>query len=109
MSETRCDDVDMDIVKTDMDTLGFDIIYKNRHRLSRNKSGGLLIAIKKTVSCNGEHYHLNLMYLFMFNWTTNFLVYKNILVLLLFMFHPAIQGMVRLIISMRQFFDRFFR
>ena len=37
----------MDILKTEMNTLGFDIIYKNRHSFSRYKSGGLLIAIKK--------------------------------------------------------------
>ena len=50
MCETRCDDVDMEDVKVTMEDIGFGIIYKNRHSLSRFKSGGMLIAISNRVT-----------------------------------------------------------
>lgn len=36
-------------VTSSMENLGFDITYKNRHELSRYKSGGLMIAVRKTI------------------------------------------------------------
>lgn len=47
LCETRCDDVDMSIVGETMENLGFVVVFKNRHEVSRYKSGGLVIAIKK--------------------------------------------------------------
>lgn len=47
LCETRCDDTDMNNVKVDMETLGYDIVYKNKHILIRFKSGGLVIAVNK--------------------------------------------------------------
>ena len=37
-------------MKDGMENHGFDIVYKNRSKLSRFESGGPLIAIKKDVS-----------------------------------------------------------
>ena len=48
LSETLSDDVDINMIKSDRNTLSFDIIYKNRQVMSTYKSGGLLTAIKKT-------------------------------------------------------------
>ena len=47
-------------VISSMENLGFDITYKNRHELSRYKSGGLMIAVKKVIkltwkTINTEH------------------------------------------------------
>lgn len=48
--ETKTDDVDMLSVKDVLERNGFDSVFKNRSRISRYKSGGLLIAVKKNVS-----------------------------------------------------------
>ena len=56
--ETRCDDVDMNNVKADMDTLGFDVIYKNRHSFSRYKAGGLMIAVNKKYKLQWKPFYL---------------------------------------------------
>ena len=47
LCETKTDDADMLGVKDVMEKNGFDIVFKNRSRISRYKSGGLLIAVKK--------------------------------------------------------------
>lgn len=46
MNETRCDDVEMVNVSEKMESIGFDVVYKNRSELSKFKSGGIIIAIK---------------------------------------------------------------
>ena len=104
MSEIRCDDVDMDMVKTDMDALGFGIIYENIHAFSRYKSGGLLIAIKNDSKLQWKALSFKSDVFSYVQVDKKVLVYKNILLFLLLMFHPAIQGMVRLNISMRYSF-----
>ena len=47
MSETRCDDVDMNDIEVNMNNLGYDVVFRNRHALSRYKSGEILIAVQK--------------------------------------------------------------
>ncbi len=59
MCETRCDNVDMENVKEKMETLGMDVVFKNRYELSRFKSGGLMIAIKKNVDFEWKHIQNN--------------------------------------------------
>ena len=49
LSETKCDDVDSSYLKVIMEDNGYDIVYKKRCELSRYKSGGILIGIKKSV------------------------------------------------------------
>lgn len=49
LSETKCDDVDTNNLKDIMEDIGYDIVVKNRCVLSRYKSGGILIGIKKSV------------------------------------------------------------
>ena len=34
MSETRCDDVDINDFEVDMSNLGYDVVFRNRHALS---------------------------------------------------------------------------
>lgn len=58
MCETRCDDADMNIVGDKMGKIGFDIVYKNRHALSRFKSGGLLIAVRKMYKLSGNKFEM---------------------------------------------------
>lgn len=48
--ETKCDDTDIVNVKEKMESIGYDVVFKNRSKLSRHKSGGLLIAVKKNVN-----------------------------------------------------------
>ena len=52
MNETKCDEFDMLDVTSSMENLGYDVAYKNRHVLSRYKSGGLMIAVKKAIKLN---------------------------------------------------------
>lgn len=49
LSETKCDDVDMVNLKVIMEDIGYNIVFKNRCELSRYKSGGILIGIKKGI------------------------------------------------------------
>lgn len=49
MCETRCDNADMKNVGEKMENIGFNIVYKNRYEVSRFKSGGLIVAVKKDV------------------------------------------------------------
>ena len=51
-TETKCDNVDMINIKDRMENNGFDIVSKNRNKLSRFKSGGILMGIKKNVNFN---------------------------------------------------------
>lgn len=44
---TKCDDAEMINVKKYMENDGFHIVFKNRSKLSRFKSGGLPVATKK--------------------------------------------------------------
>lgn len=46
-SETKCNDADKNNMKENMESFGFEIDLKNRGKLSRFKSGGILIVIKK--------------------------------------------------------------
>ena len=55
LCETKCDDTDMINVKKNMENIGFDIVFKNRSKLSRFKSGCLLIATKKNASFKCRH------------------------------------------------------
>ena len=50
LSETKCDDVDSINLKAFMEDIGYDVIFKNRCVLSRYKSGGILIGIKKGIN-----------------------------------------------------------
>ena len=47
MSENRCDDLDMNDVEVNMSNLFYDVVFRNRHALSRYKSGGTLITVRK--------------------------------------------------------------
>lgn len=55
LCETKCDDADMNNIEDIMDNIGFEIIFKNRSKLSRFKSGGLLSAIKKNAVLRWKH------------------------------------------------------
>ena len=47
MSETRCDYVDMNDVEVNMNNVGFHVVFRKIHALSRYKSGGTLITVRK--------------------------------------------------------------
>ena len=53
-TETKCDDIDMINIKDRMENNGFDIVFKNRNKLSRFQSGGILMAIKRMLTLNGN-------------------------------------------------------
>lgn len=45
--ETKCDDGDLEILKNYFENLGYNVYTKHRAMLSRHKSGGLAICVKK--------------------------------------------------------------
>lgn len=47
-SEIHCDEVDMDLVKEIFDEMGFSVVYRVRSVLCSYKSGGIMIAVKKS-------------------------------------------------------------
>ena len=49
-TEIKCDDVDMINIKDRMENNGFGIVFKNRNKLIRFKSGDILMGIKKNVN-----------------------------------------------------------
>ena len=53
-TETKCDGVDMINFKDRMENNGFDIVFKNRNKLSRFLSGGIFMGIKRMLTLSGN-------------------------------------------------------
>ncbi len=58
MSETKCDDADIDTIQAEFKNMEFEVYIKNRHKLTRWKLGGVLVAVSDNLNRNCRSQYL---------------------------------------------------